>query len=426
LRHFSFTGRLRFYFIDIVRGTNTFQVLRELRQHQFLSARELQEIQAKKLERHFNIAKFSTDYYSMFTSYNDLPILTKDIVSANFDTFVSRSFKKKLIRKTTGGSTAAPFSYYTTQRSQSWLWAGILLSWETAGYHLGEKVIFFAGTSLIKTGWQYRVFYKMMNVEVLPASPLNDNVLNRYSLLIQKSGATIIYGYAHAIAVMADFLNTQPPVYFPGLKAIVCTAEPLLPKMRRSIENAFGVKVYDQYGCNEGGISAFECEHGKMHIINTRAAYETTNDGYLISTDLSNEGFPLIRYNTNDIVELSENKDTCDCKRGFPIIKSVIGRQSDLLIDMKQNVLHASFFGIVFSKDISVKKFQLVYDHESVELNIHTDTTVQPDYFNKYLTLLKTHSSFSNYSLKLNQAFILTANGKHKEVIDNRKIPVRQ
>jgi len=426
VQHVNLTGKMRFYLIDIIRGTNTSRVLSNLRKSQFYTPIQLQQLQTEKLKHYFTRAQQSTDYYHHFKAYTELPVLTKKVVAANFDQFVSRTFKKRLIRKTTGGSTAEPFTYYTTQQSQSWLWAGILLSWETAGYQLGEKVIFFAGTSLIKAGWQYRIFYKMMNVDVLPASPLNDTILEQYALAIQQKRAAIIYGYAHAIAVMADYLNSRPPVYFPGLKAIVCTAEPLSLKMRQSIENAFGVKVYDQYGCNEAGIAAFECEHGNMHLINTRAFFETTDEGFLISTDLSNEGFPLIKYNTNDIVELSKDMGTCTCKRGFPVIKSVVGRQSDLMTDKKNNVLHASFFGIVFSKDSSVKKFQLVYNQETVELNIQTDNTVPAAYYNKYLELLKQHCSFDHYTLKLNQPFTLTANGKHKEVIDNRKTAAAQ
>lgn len=417
MSYFSPAGRIRFLLIDLLRGTSIVKVLNELRRQQYLPADELAAIQQKKLASIVEQAKHFTPFYSSFEDYHQLPVLSKDHITANFDGFINRSCKEKLARKTTGGSTASPFEYYTTKTSQSYLWAGILLSWETAGYKLGDKVVFFAGTSLVKAGWKYKLFYKLMNAAVFYASPLNNQVLDDYTFKLNRSKATVMYGYANAIAALAEYLNQRPALKFPHLRGIVTTAEVLTPVVRASIEKAFGVRVYDQYGCNEAGISAFECEFGKMHLINTRAAYEVMANGALISTDLSNEGFIMLRYNTNDLVQMSD--ESCPCKRGFPLIKSVVGRQADIVIDKRNNILHASFFGIIFSKDTSIKRYQLQYDHDMLVLNIHTEQE-DPAYYNKYLELLRKNASFNQYQIKLNEPFVVIKNGKHKELIDNR------
>lgn len=100
---------------------------------------------------------------------------------SQYPDFFSNSYNKKLFKKTTGGSTGEPFAYYTTSELQSYLWAGIILSWEVAGYKLGEKVAFFAGSSLIKQGIKHKLFYKLLNADLLYASPLNDEVMQAYA-----------------------------------------------------------------------------------------------------------------------------------------------------------------------------------------------------------------------------------------------------
>ena len=338
---------------------------------------------------------------------------------SQYPDFFSNSYNKKLFKKTTGGSTGEPFAYYTTSELQSYLWAGIILSWEVAGYKLGEKVAFFAGSSLIKQGIKHKLFYKLLNADLLYASPLNDDVMQAYAKQIQKNKTTIIYGYAHAINALADYLLRHPQGGFPHLKAVVCTAELLTDVARQNMEKAFAVKVFNQYGCNEAGISAYECEHSNMHIINTRAAYEIDDNGSLISTDLSNKGFIMMKYDITDIIEFSDKK--CDCNRGFPVISKMVGRLNDVVVDMENNVLHASFFGIVFSKDDFIKQFQIIFDNTSIEVNIHSNK--DENYFSeKYLPLLRKHSKFENYILTMNSPFVDASNSKHKEVVDNRKI----
>lgn len=396
------------------------KVLKELRIHQYLSQEELEAIQKERLDKLFQKARSSTVHYSNFHSFGELPVLTKDVISNHFNDFITAGFKNKQIKKVTGGSTGAPFVYYTNNYSLSHMWAGIILSWEVAGYRTGDKVVFLAGSSLFKSSWKHQLFYKMLNVDILHASPLDDNNMKKYAEKIRKNKASIIYGYAHAINALATFLKRQPKQNFPHLKGVVCTAELLTASARKNIEAAFGARVYDQYGCNEAGISAFECQYNKMHLISTRVVYETDENGTLFSTDLCNEGFIMMKYNTTDIVEFSD--EPCACRRNFPVIKTVVGRLNDVVVDMDNKVLHASFFGMALSKDITIQQYQVTFNEHSIQLNIHSSSSDESYYINKYLALIRNHSRFAQYSLVMNESFIKTINGKHKEVVDNRKV----
>jgi phenylacetate-CoA ligase len=413
-------GKIKFLLIDFLRGTSIVKILGELRTQQYLSVTELAAIQKHRLNNLFRQAKASAGYYKNFRCYDDLPPLTKEMIVKRYDDFFSTGDKRKLFLKTTGGSTGVPFAYYTTSLAQSYMWAGLILSWEVAGYRPGNKVAFLAGSSLFKSGWKHKLYYKLMNIDLLHASPLNDEVMQQYAEKIKKNKVTVLYGYSYAINTMSEYLNRVKRHTFPDLKGVVCTAELLTNSARQKIERAFGVQVFDQYGCNEGGISAFECEHKKMHLINTRAAYETDDNGTLLSTDLVNDGFIMMKYNTTDIVEFSD--EPCTCKRNFPVIKKMIGRLNDVVVDMDNKVLHASFFGIALSKDSSIHQYQVTFNNDSLNLNIHSNH-YDEDYFrDKYIPVISEYARFNLYTITINKPFEKTPNGKHREVVDKRKV----
>ena len=396
------------------------KVLKELHVQQYLPAAELQAIRQERIDSLFRLANTSTAYYKNFKRYEDLPVLTKDIITKRFNDFFSNTDKNKLILKTTGGSTGIPFAYYTTRKAQSYMWAGIILSWEMTGYRPGEKVVFLAGSSLFKSGWKHKLFYKLLNVDLLYASPLSDAVMYKYAEKMRKNKAAVLYGYSYAINTMAEYLNRVQDHSFPNLKGVVCTAELLTDSARQKIERAFGVPVFDQYGCNEGGISAFECEHKKKHLISTRALCETGENGILLSTDLMNDGFIMMKYNTTDIVEFSDKP--CACKRNFPVIEKMIGRLNDVVVDMDGKVLHASFFGIALSKDSTIHQYQVTFSSYAINLNIHSTQYDKDYYSDKYLPLIQKYARFDQYTVTMNAAFEKTPNGKHREVVDKRKV----
>ncbi len=414
------SGSLRFNLIDLLRGTSIMKALRELRIQQYLPASELETIRRKRLKRLFQVAHSSAPYYKNFNNYNELPVLTKQVVMKRYDDFFVSPRKEGMSKKTTGGSTNVPFAYYTTKESVSYMWAGIILSWETTGYRIGEKVMFLAGSSLIKNDWKHKLFYKLLNVDLLYASPLSDEIMDDYAERIKKEKATVVYGYSYAINTMAEYLNRVKKHEFPDLKGVVCTAELLTDSAREKMEKAFAVPVYDQYGCNEGGISAFECEHKQMHIINTRAYYETNEEGALISTDLFNDGFIMMKYNTSDIVQFADRP--CACKRSFPVIQEMIGRLNDVVVDMERKVFHASFFGITLSKDSAINQYQVIFNNDSININIQSDKQNEEYFRNKYLPLIKQYVKFDSYTLTLNRPFEKAPNGKHREVVDKRKV----
>jgi|1048.fasta_scaffold00388_11 phenylacetate-CoA ligase len=407
--------------IDFLRGTSIYSNLKTLRIDQFKSYDYLQKISKNKFDRHLSYASENSIYYKQLFSQNIQQVLTKDLIRNNFNQLKSAAFNGKVFSKSTGGSTGNPLVYLTTQQAQSFMWAAIFLSWETAGYTIGDRVAFIAGTSLHKSDYRHKYFYKLLNVQIYSAYNLEDENIKIYLDSIAKKRIKLIYAYASVLDRIADYLlkyNIQP---VNSVLAIVSTAEVLTPEIRNKIELAFGLRVFNQYGCNEAGISAFECEHGKMHLINSGSWAYTDYQDNLIATNLVNEAFIFINYFSGDKVKFSKSKE-CRCNRGYPIISEIIGRTFDFVRDTTGKVLNGAFFSILFRSDASIERYQIQYDLSIIKvlLKINTDS-YHADAYCKYVSVLQKYLKFDHYEILINEPFLTIPNGKHLQVIDLTK-----
>lgn len=412
-------GQLRFWIIDTLRGTNIVATLKNLREEQYLDNQTLANLSQANYKEFIRQVVPDTKYYTSLGSNLSTSILTKDIIRKNTPDFFSRSFTKKKYTKGTGGSTGAPLVYYTTNEAQSFMWAGILLSWETLGYQLGDKVAFIAGTSLGKNDLKHTLFHQLMNVTTYSAYHLNDDDIKSYLSRISTSKTKIIYGYATAINRIAEYMLKNKTNYsFPHLKGIVSTAEILSTKHRDNIEEAFNVKVHNQYGCNEAGISAFECDFGNMHYISSATKIEFDNEGNALATNLVNSAFPMIRYFTGDKFDIVENV-SCPCKRGYPTIENFMGRTCDLVIDKRNKVMHSAFFNVLFRDNKHIEQFQVLFNEHKLTIYLKLDNNnLTKEMFTHYLDIFKSNMEFDDYAIEINAPFWEAENAKHRYVIN--------
>jgi phenylacetate-CoA ligase len=416
-----FIGKLRLLIIDKIRGSNILQELKRIDSEQYLSREQLSKQSTLKTKQVIAYAKSHVPYYQQFSTDTDLPILTKDIIREYNKEFLSPNFRGKLYHKATGGSTGLPLHYFTTAKAQGFMWAGIFHAWKIVGYKLGDRVAFVSGTALVKNNWQHKLFYKLMNVEVLSAYDLSETSIEKYLKILNEKKIKIIYGYPTALNEIALYVLKKNDYEFKYLKGVVTTSEILYDKHRQNIEAAFKVVVRNQYGCNEAGISAFECEHGKLHLINTASSIELHN-GDLYATNLVNNAFYFIKYFTGDSIEMSASK-TCLCKRGYPIIEKVNGRAVDIIVDKNGKKIHSALFSILFRSMPIIEQFQVQFDKVSIDIYLKlNEVSITKEQYDNILMLVKKQMSFDVYRIYTNSAFLQSANAKHKYVIDNRAI----
>lgn len=413
-------GYARFFAIDLLRGTEVLKVISELEREQYKSCKELESISDQKHAHLLAYAIKHIPFYIQFNTVEKFPILTKELIKTNVEQFKSNSYKGKLETKATGGSTGVPLKYFTTTYAQSFMWAGIIHSWKVVGYKIGDKVAFIAGTAIAKKDFKHSIFYSLMNVDIYSAFDLRDDTIEVYLKDIIEKRVKVIYGYPTAINIIANYLNKNPQIHFPSLKGIVVTSEVLEEKHRLNIQKAFHVPVRNQYGCNEAAISAFECEHGNMHLINTATKVDFDINNNLIASNLINTGFVILNYETGDKIKIN-HVHSCPCKRGYPIISEIMGRTVDIIVDQEGKSLHSALFSYLFRQDATVEQFQIQFNENEIEVHIKVNEELPYQVlYDKYMNKVKEYLRFSKYSLFVNTPFILNANAKHRYVIDNR------
>jgi phenylacetate-CoA ligase len=413
------TLALRYRLIDLARGTNSVSLLNDLRQWQFASPEALQERAEQDLEDYFNELRKVVPMFSHLRDFSELPVIDKRFVNDHLDQLRNPRFKGSIIRKKTGGSTGEPLIYYTGALSQSYLWAGIYLSWEVAGYQFGDKVAFLAGPSLFATGYKQRVYFRLLKVTLLSAFNMTAETMTEYGRQLQQENIRLLYGYPSAIHLLARHYLDAGKTLHTTLRGIVCTAETLTEAMRKDIETAFGVPCYSQYGCHDAGVSAFECEYREgFHLISTRSHTEILPDGQFISTDLSNRAMFMPRYNTGDIVKKSERQ--CPCGRGFPLLDDVLGRQNDMVVDIRGTTVHSLFFVYLFREDVRIRSFQVIYGPSTLHINLHIKKlsgAEQADLEKHAREIIEKNLLFERLDFEFNQPFKTLVNGKHSFVM---------
>lgn len=134
-------------------------------------------------------------------------------------------------------------------------------------------------------------------------------------------------------AAAARAAGHRPGADFPALRALFVGGEPLSDARRARISELWGVPVIEEYGSTETGSLAGECPDGRMHLWADRAIFEVydpatgrtsaTGSGQLVVTPLFRQAMPLLRYNLEDDVEVSDAG--CDCGWALPTVR-VLGR----------------------------------------------------------------------------------------------------
>ena len=410
----QWVGRIRFGLIDLARGTNSIELLRDLESIQFESPEAIKGRQEALLKTYVDLVRRSSSLYEIYQGITQFPVIDKKFANENRDMLLNRNYRGKIFRKKTGGSTGQPFVYITGTMSQSYLWAAILLSWRVAGYRLGEPVAFLAGSSIFSSGYKQFIYYKLMNVRLFSAFDMSATSLSAYRDAIARGGFRLLYGYASAIHQLALHLLAESARPGFSLRGVVCTAEILTPAMREIIEVAFGVPCFSQYGCHDAGVSAYECEQRNgFHLITTCCYPEILEGGRFISTDISNDAFFLPRYDTGDLVTMA-NKP-CSCGRGFPLINEVIGRANDMVSDQVGNTVHSEFFTHMFREDGRILAFQVLYDARRLVVNLHCREAGGE--WSNYEEHIRAALTFDHVSFIENLPFVVAANGKHRFVM---------
>ena len=128
------------------------------------------------------------------------------------------------------------------------------------------------------------------------------------------------------------------------LKTGVFGPEAMSPSVRRTLEERLRIQAYSVYGVNEmvePGVAA-ECQeksglhlaedHFYPEVVDPHSCQPLTQgqEGELVITTLTNEGYPFIRFRTGDITSMDHT--SCPCGRNSVRMAAPLSRSDDLLM----------------------------------------------------------------------------------------------
>ena len=353
----------------------------QLRKHQWIKARDLQEIQLRRLKAIISYAYDNTRYYhKLFIKLgikpNDIktvqdlqkiPVVTKDDVQSNFFDFISRGVNfDKCITTRTSGSTGIPLKVISDSKAVQYSAALIHYGFFECGLSPLDKFVEITAPPPAQVKIQkddYR--HGLLKVERISVFNPAKDILR----MLERSRPDAVYTFPSIITCLLHGLKASDFKIDP--KLIFSQGESLNQKCRELVRSTFGIEINDTYGSVEFNRLAFECnEHSGLHMITDCAVIEFLEDGENVSsgeegeivvTGLYNHAMPLIRYEIEDVGIPTSEK--CACGRSWPLIKSIEGRTDDFLVLPSDRIISPRLINVIEYID-GIKKYQIIQEEK--------------------------------------------------------------
>jgi phenylacetate-CoA ligase len=269
----------------------------------------------------------------------------------------------------TSGTTGKPV--YVPESYESWQWR--IEAWchilYMAGFRPRHRIFLPFVYNVYVAFWEGHYAAEKVGCELVPGGGLDTKGRIHKILEIKANAMMNTPTYGLHIAEEAKNMGIDPASF--GLERMLCAGEPMPSATRLKLEEVYKCHVYDHIGGTEPCAWAGMCEaKDGMHIIEPfflveildretlQRDVEEGEIGVAVVTPLGRRSFPLIRFNTKDLV--IKGKETCSCGRTSGKIKEVVGRIDDL----------RKVRGVLFSpktvEEVIRKEFQEVEEFEII------------------------------------------------------------
>ena len=356
-----------------------------------------------------------------------LPLLTKADIRANGPALRSSLFSPEtLFHKKTSGSTGVPLEISVNRESVQWKTACTIRSDEWSGYRLGGRVAKVWGNPEYRQQGlkgRLRNFF-VDRARYLDTIGIDEARMREFAVSLRRKQPSLLFGHAHSLYLFACYAKKhfREQIRPAG---IISTAMLLHDWQRAVIEEAFGRKVTNRYGCEEVSLIACECEqHRGLHlnadahyaeVIFDRPSAKEAGEGSLVVTDLTNFAMPLIRYKVGDVVVKTDRQ--CPCGRGLPLIERVEGREADYVLTPSGKLISGISLTENFALHIrGAAQVQIVQeDVRTLRLRMVAGNEFGPESRRQIEDLVRnTFGSEMNYEVELVDAIPQEASGKYR------------
>ena len=305
-----------------------------------------------------------------------LPILRKDDVICRMDDLLADTADRNQVKTGhTGGSTGKPLAFYYDDAKHELMRAGMMRSYRLSGWRPGQKILNFWGArqDVVPGGVFSSGLFDFIAAEhTLSAYEYTEAQLVKWARYIQSYRPVLLQGYASVLSEVARVVIANNMAMPKTLVGVYSTAEVLTDSQRQRMQQAFGCKVFNQYGSREIPNIACECRLGNMHAFTDMVHLESVpleNENRLLVTSLTNRLMPMIRYDIGDSGRLLDGE--CGCGLPFPLMEMDMCRQNDLIRTRSGKTVHPSYFNRLLYGQTQIRQYQWVQrDLDRLTLNL--------------------------------------------------------
>lgn len=273
-------------------------------------------------------------YNNKIQKITDFPLLDKTDIIGKEEDFISKKINKKsLIKVSTGGTSGKSLNFYKTVSDIIKEEAFISHSLSLIGNDL--KIGVLRGNKPSKGIFEYK-----FGCLLLSSYDLSKENVKKYVELIKKYEINCLHVYPTSIHIFCKYLiELKESIDLPNLKGILSSSEILTKEDKSLILELFPkITLIDHYGQNEHVAFALSINMGFYKFFKNYSYVEFHDFGEtkdqnriaeIVGTNIFNHAMPLLRYKTEDFVEIDNNGNIC----------SIIGRTQDFIINKRNNIV---------------------------------------------------------------------------------------
>ena len=298
---------------------------------------------------------------NVYEKIKKLPIINKAIVKANLSSLRCGSQEQAVIEMHTSGTTGSGLVFPYSVEMENKQWAVWWRYRRTLGIQMNTWCGWLGGRTIIsmdnKSAPFWRINYPGRQV-MYSTHHLNSETVKDYYDDIIKRGLTWLHGYPSSTSLLASLIVENGLKPIKSVKYVTTGAENLLEHHIEAINRAFpNAIVRTHYGLAEGVANFSQDINGKWQIDDDFAYVEfiplEESDPTvcrIIGTDFSNIAFPLVRYDTGDLVKVKWISEV-------PEIIEIYGRQEDYI--ELPNGVRLGRLDHIFKDCVNVKEAQI-------------------------------------------------------------------
>lgn len=340
-----------------------------------------------------------------------LPVVTKDMILHQSDALLTTS-KWKLLKNRTSGTTGTPLTVFEDWKS---IWreqAYFYCYRKRCGYTYGQPLVSLRGNLGKKDTMMY---VHISNTLYLSSYNINEQTVWAYYKGIEKRSPRAIEGYPSSLYNLALLLKDKG--LYCNIPVCFTSSENLLDFQRQLIEERFHTKIFDHYGTTERTIRISESIKHDGYFEDPGYSINEYLKDRVILTSLINSAFPLIRYQSSDVVILKENT-----KDERVSIDRIQGRSGNCIKGKDGSIYNnaALTFILTYSHNIRYAQF-IQKKNGKVLLNIVPEAVFSSQNLDELKQMIDLKIGLSNLELEINlikeQDLIYTTRNKYSYII---------